>query len=331
MLRAVLTGIDTHPANSIALILRSVGYEVFMLSDVGLSKLRSKGYTGGVEQALLRSMGYHEPNVEFTDNPEGDIFVDLKLKDAQSYKSIFPEAKVILYPINGGYDDYEDYAEYFPTITNNFWIKNAFHVYSPLDNVNNLKPKSEVGKEPPIDLLHNAYNWGMKSYIDDIRNNTGLRIFGSYGSPDGMIKNTQVGEYMTNANSFVHIKASDCPGWALWEAFATATPVVVMSLFVKRMHFEDLYIDGETCLTWGDNIFEQDEKDPRIIKEFVDEQMPIALKELYQKVAKLKDPVYNRKIGMQGYEAWKKATEWTEEKRLKLCDYLIANDIPCVK
>lgn len=320
-MRAVLTGIDTKPAMSLALMLESIGYEVFMLTDDAMRGYRQRGYTGGVDQSLLRSMGYADCTVTPTDSAEGDIFFDIKLRDAESMRKIHPELRIALYPINGGYDDYEHYGDHFPTVTNNFWIRSAFHVYSPMAG-QPLTPKSEPGTEPPMDLLHNAYNWGMRSYLDRIIEKTGLRVYGSCGSPMGLIHSDKVGEHLTKSTALVHIKASDCPGWALWEAFATATPVVVMELFVRRMKFEDLYIDGETCLTWGAGVFEQDSEDPRIIREFIDERMPAALEELYEKVERLKDPAYNRKIGLAGHEKWKEKTAWTPEKAEQLRNYL---------
>jgi len=320
-MRAVLTGMDTKPAMSLALMLESIGYEVFMLTDSAMKNYHKKGYTGGVEAALLKNMGYAVADIKPTESVEGDIFFDLKLKDLQSMLKIHPELNGALYVINGGWDDYEDYGNYFPTITNNFWIKNAFHVYSPMVG-KPMKVKDKPGTEPPIDLLHNAYNWGFGTYLDDIIAKTGLRVFGSYGSPMGLIHNDDVEEYLHKTIAFVHIKSSDCPGWALWEAFATGTPVVVPSLFIKRMHFEDLYIDGETCVTWGDNLFEDILHEPGIFKEFIDREMPKAIEELTQKVEKLKDPEYNTKIGMGGHKKWKELTEWTEAKQQALKDYL---------
>lgn len=324
-MKATLTGIDTKPAESLALVLESIGFDVYMLTDEALSRYRQKGYTGGVDRALLRSMGYSDARIKPTDTVEG-VFFDLKLKDLESMLKIHPEVKGVLYPINGGWDDYEHYGDHYPTITNNFWIRNAFHFYSPM--VGDLKPKTKAGDEPPVDFLHNAYGWGMRSFINQIVDKTGVRVYGAYGSPAGMIPNTKAGEVLTNSRCFVHLKASDCPGWALWEAFATATPVVVLSLFVKRMKFEDLYINEETCLTWGDNIFVQDKDDPRIIKEFVDREMPIALEELYEKVDKLmKDPEYAHELGMKGHLAWKKATEWTPAKAKALKEYLVSRNV----
>lgn len=319
-MRAVLTGMDTKPAMSLALMLESIGYEVFMLTDSALKRYKEKGYTGGVQASLLKHMGYAEAKIKPTESAEGDIFFDLKLNEGETMKTIHPDINLALYVINGGKDGYEDYGNHYPTITNNFWVKNAFLVYSPM--VGEMKVKEKPGTEPPIDLLHNAYNWGFGSHLNNIIEKTGLRVFGSYGSPMGIIHNDQVEEYLHNTTAFVHIKSSDCPGWALWEAFATGTPVVVPSLFIKRMHFEDLYIDGETCLTWGDNLFEDILHEPGVFKEFIDREMPKAIEELASKVELLKDPEYNTKIGMGGHNKWKELTEWTAEKQQKLKDYL---------
>ena len=65
------------------------------------------------------------------------------------------------------------------------------------------------------------------------------------------------------------------------------------------MKMEDMYIDGDTCLTWGDNLFIQDKKDPRKITDLLTKEgeMEKAILELCEKVEKLKDPEYNKKIG----------------------------------
>lgn len=316
-----MTGIDTKPAESLALMLESLGHEVFMLTDQAIQKYYKQGYRGGVTSDLLKSMGYYQARIKPTDTLEGfDMFFDLKLQDLEAMLEIHPDIKGALYVINGGCDGYEHYGLHYPTITNNFWIKNAFHVWSP--PVDDYTPREEMGKDTPIGLLHNAYGWGFTSYINEIVKKTEVRIYGDYGSPAGKIKNEQVEEKMRDSLCFLHLKSSDCPGWALYEAFETATPVVLPSLLAARMKMEEMYIDGETCLTFGDNIFEQDKDDPRIIREEVDKEMPAAIDELCEKVEKLKDPEYNKKIGMQGHLHWKKLTEWTPEKQEALTNYL---------
>lgn len=320
-MKAVLTGIDTKPAESLALMLESIGYEVFMLTDQAINNYHKKGYKGGVDAGLLKSMGYSDARIKPIDTVEGaDIFFDLKKKDLEDMLKIHPEVRGALYVINGGYDGYEDWGLYYPTITNNFWIKNAYHVWSP--PVDEYTPRTEPGTDSPIGLLHNAFGWGFKSWLEPIIEKTGLRIYGDYGSPAGKIKNTEVEQYMKDSLCFLHMKASDCPGWALYEAFETATPIVLPSLLVARMKFEDMYINGETCITFGDNLFTQDEKDPRIIKEHVDDNMPAVIDEICEIVEKLKDPEFNKKIGMQGHLHWKKLTEWTEDKQRALKKYL---------
>lgn len=330
-MRALLAGIDTHPANSLALMLRSIGYEPYMLSDRAMDALEKQGYSGGVRRGLLKDMGYLEPNMPYTDEVEGDLFIDLKIQDVQSFLNVRPdfEGKAMVYLINGGWDGYEDYGRFFPTITNNFWVQgNAFHVWSPLDNVLNLAPRETPGKEPPMGLLHNAWNWGFGSILDQVVKLTGLRVYGAYRSPMGVIRNDRVGEYLSKSLCFIHMKANDCPGWATYEAFATATPLVITKLFVTRMKFGELYEDGETCLMWGKTSFEQDPKDERIIKEFIDREAPRMVEEICEAVEKLKDPEYNRKIGMQGYERWKKLTAWAPAKVDQFRNFFKQNGLP---
>lgn len=318
---AVLTGMDTYPARSLKLMLESVGYDVYMLSDQAMNRI--PGYNGGAPAKLLENMGYRPaeiPFVEETALETCDLYVDMKRKDADDIIKAYPRLKgrTICYVINGGWDDYEDYCDYYPTITNNFWIKGAYHVWSPIEW--DITPKDTVGDEPPIGLLHNARNWGFNKIMDEVIDKTGLRVFGSYGSPMGILPNDKVEEYLKRTSCFVHLKASDCPGWALFEAMATATPLVITEFFVKRMGFEDMYIDGKTCLMWGQGSFEL--KDDKNIVEYIDQNADRMVEQIADCVEKLKDPEYNYYIGHQGYKKWKELTKWTPEKRDKLYDYL---------
>lgn len=328
MPKVVFSGIDTKPADSLAFIFKDIGWEVAMLSDKGMDYYNSGGYSGGVRMSMLKEMGYSMPQIDFVDRIENaDIFVDLKKKDLDSIKNMLPaKTRGMLYVINGGWDDYEDYGFHYPTITNNFWIKgNVFHCWSPPAYFDDLKPKEEPGRESPMGLLHNARNWGFGSILDQVREKTGLRVYGWHGSPSGMILNSKVPEYLEKASCFVHLKASDCPGWALYEAFATATPVVVTDLFIKRMKFQELYIDGETCLTWGKTSYKQDPEDEKKISEFIDANRENMIEEICECVEKLKNPVYNQLIGMNGHKKWKELAEWNEKKSLAFREFINSN------
>lgn len=325
---AVCTGIDSHPIKSLAIVLRSVGYEVKMLTDASLARLRLKGYTGGVDAAMLDNMGYIKaglPEATEDDLEKCDIFVDIKVKEADTLMPLYPRLKgrTVIFLINGGCDGYENYGDFYPVITNNFWVKkNAFKCWMPFDNVQNLQPRKVIGTDPPMGLLHNAYNWGFKSLVDPVIAKTGLRLFGSYGSPMGILPNQQAGEYLMKSSSFVHLKASDCPGYALYEAFACGVPVIVTELFIARMQYQDLYEDSVTCLTWGKTSFTIDEKDPSKITEYMDDSRQTMIDEIADCVERLKDYRENKRIGIAGYLRWKKLTEWTPKKQQALHSFL---------
>ena len=322
-MKAVFTGMDTYPARSLRLMLESVGYEVTMLSDAALDRLSKVGYKGGVRAEMLKNMGYRPAEIPFVDESalaSCDLFVDIKRKEADTILPVYPrlKGKMVMYVINGGWDDYEDYAYYYPTITNNMWIMGAFRTWSPI--AWDIKPKEVAGTKSPMGLLHNAKNWGFGGILDRVIDRTGLRVYGSYDSPAGMLLNDKVPEELRDASCFVHLKASDCPGWALFEAFATATPVVVTDLFIQRMNFRDLYEDGVTCLTWGKTSYEK--KDEKHLVEFMDRTGPQMIEDIVECVERLKDPETNRRIGMAGHERWKQLTEWTPVKRDALAKYL---------
>lgn len=326
MPKAVVVGCDSHPIRSLALMLRSVGFDVSMLTDHAMDMLRKRGYPGGVSAEMLRNMGYVDaglPAATEADLEDCDLFVDIKVPDADAMIALYPRLKgrTAIFLINGGGDAYLDYGDHYPTITTNFLVRtNAFQCYMPFDNVHGLAPRAPRETfEPPIGLLHNARKWGYGGIIDRVIERTGLRVFGSYESPAGMLPNEKVGEKLASALCFVHLKASDCPGYALYEALASGVPVVVTELFLERMKYRDLYLDGATCLTWGKTSFRVDEEK---IVESIDASAEAMIEEIAECVERLRDPKLNAEIGMAGHLRWKALTEWTDEKREKFRAFL---------
>lgn len=326
--KAVICGCDTLPVRSLNIMLQSVGYDLLMLTDKAMDRLKSKGYTGGVWAEMLNNMGYvpaSMPAADERDLLDCDLYLDIKRKDADSMIKLYPrlEGKTAVYLINGGGDDYVKYGDYYPTITNNMLVEKAFKCWTPFDNVHNIQPRGKRKSfDPPMGLLHNAYNWGFGSILDRVIERTGLRVFGSYDSPMGIITNDRVGAYLNEALCFVHMKASDCPGFALYEAFASATPVVVTDLFIERMKYHDMYVDGLTCLTWGKGSYEVSGE--RIV-EYIDKTAGLMVDQIADCVRRLKNPKLNHEIGMEGHERWKALTEWTDEKRDALHAFLKKN------
>lgn len=326
-MKAVVCGCDSHPVRSLALMLKSVGFDVKMLTDKAMEGLAKRGYTGGVTAELLKNMGYVDaglPPAEASDLDDCDLYVDIKVPDADSMLKIYPRlsGRTAIFLINGGGDAYLTYGDHYPVITTNFLVRsNAFQVYMPFDNFQGLVPRAKRETfEPPMGLLHNAKNWGFGVILDRVIERTGLRIYGSYASPAGLLPNEKVGEELSKSLAFVHMKASDCPGYALYEAFATATPIVVTELFIERMHYHDLYLDGKTCLTWGKGSFKKLDEDK--FQEFIDASADSMTDQITDCVERLKDPVLNRKIGLAGHELWKKKTAWTDARRRQFESFL---------
>ena len=325
-MKAIVCGCDTHPVRSLALMLRSVGFEVKMLTDQAMARLAECGYTGGVTSELLKNMGYVDaglPPADEKDLEDCDLYVDIKVPDADSMLRLYPRltGRTAIFLINGGGDAYVTYGEHYPVITTNFHVaSNAFQCYMPFDNLHGLVPRETPAvPDPPMGLLHNAKNWGFGSILERVIERTGVRIYGSYDSPAGLLPNDKVGERLSKSLCFIHMKASDCPGYALYEAFATATPVVVTDLFIERMKYRDLYQDGKTCLTWGKGSYEICGE--RIV-EYIDKTADQMVEQIAGCVERLKDPELNRRIGLVGHEAWKKKTAWTDARRRKFEKFL---------
>lgn len=331
-MKAVLSGIDTHPAHSIILMLESVGYECVMLSDDAIDKLRTRGYVGGVKRGELDSMGYSEVQVPFVgvDALETcDLFVDLKTAHLDSFKLLYPDKKVLHFLINGGRDDYENCGFNYPVVTANMWVEgDAFKTWLPFKNVHNLIPRGKrTDFEAPIGLLHNAKNWGFGHMLERTIERTGVRIFGA-GSPMGVMKNQNLAQIFEKTLCLLHIKSNDCPGYALYEAFEAGVPIVNCEQMLDRMRMRDLYIDGETCLLWGGDFYDKKYcQETGMTKEWFKDDPEGVIDSMMVALEKLKDPEYNYKIGMAGHEQFKKLTKWTDEKRKAFGIFLIKHGI----
>lgn len=94
--------------------------------------------------------------------------------------------------------------------------------------------------EPPVCLIHNAAGWGYGKLIDLLRERVGLRVYGR-GSPDGLIRNEQMPEVLSKTIAMIHLKSSDAPGYALYEAITAQCPVIVSSRLIWRCKMDDLF------------------------------------------------------------------------------------------
>lgn len=155
--------------------------------------------------------------------------------------------------------------------------------------------------EAPLCLIHNLAGWGYGALVENVRK-LGVLCYGA-GSPDGLIQHREIKVRLTNAVAMVHLKSSDAPGYALYEALAASCPVVCSRRLIWRNRMQDLFIPGETCL-----VFDRETHDGLSEKDVDD-----CTKEIAGHLKSLADPAYNRRIGEAGRERLRELM-WSESK-----------------
>ena len=146
----------------------------------------------------------------------------------------------------------------------------------------------------PICLVHNARGWGYEALFDPFRQRLGVQVYGR-GSPDGLIQHREVKVRLTNTLAMVHLKSSDAPGYALYEALASGCPVVCTRRLIWRNRMHDLLVPGETCL-----VFDRETHDGLTTEDVVN-----CTVEVEGHLRALRDPTHNRRIGDAGRQRLK--------------------------
>lgn len=152
------------------------------------------------------------------------------------------------------------------------------------------------GYDPPVCLVHNLSGWGYGEVGDRLAKSVRLKRFGGYGSPDGLLPMQVIPSTLSRALCYVHLKSQDCPGYSLYEALSAACPVVVSRAMIDWCHMEPLFEEGVTCLCF----------DARLPKGYgaSGATPPIdaaeCAREAAECVERLRDPELNRRIGEAG-------------------------------
>jgi hypothetical protein len=331
-MKAVLNVGHSGCVGSILIMLKSLGYEVVHLHDRALKNLEERhSITPNAIRTSLFFMGYERPPVDYVGLEaldDCDLYIDIKEESMDKILELYPrlKGKSLHFVINGGKKPYCNTK--YPSVSANMYTP-GFKCFIPFLNWQGLtprKPLEEYGL--PVDFLHNAYNWGFGDYIDGVRE-MGVRVHGDKGSPDGLIHQVDLKDCIKSAKALVHMKGSDSPGYALYEAFASGVPVIVPQLFVDRMKYQDMYINGETCLTFGSYAYEiiDDNPDKPIENWNLRSTKARVLLEIQGHLDRLEDPKENHRIGLAGYNKWRELTMWTEEKAEQLEEYLKSKDL----
>jgi hypothetical protein len=143
--------------------------------------------------------------------------------------------------------------------------------------------------QSPVCLVHNVKHWGYGWLVSPLMRFHGVRFYGGFGSPTGLIDTTRVPEVLETALCLVHAKSHDCPGCALYESLLTGCPVIITDLFLKQTLYNDLYEDDVTCLVVKDDA----------TLSFPD-RTNYLMDQLTESIERLKDPKENARIGAAG-------------------------------
>lgn len=316
---------DQGPAESTAIMLEAVGYKVFIPNEDLRNELRRIGCDLVLSpKDLTRSMGYDPlnlPEIGIKGMDTCDLFVDVKAH--RSYSRLIQrwprlEKRILWGRINGAKPEHvirrnsrgevtEDCGDEInppcPILTPNLWYRenplayacwppfHRFHEYS-----RDLNPT-----DPPVCLIHNAHGWGYGKLFDPFQR-LGVKIYGA-GSPDGLIQHKDIPRLLARARCMIHLKSSDAPGYALYEALASGCPVVCTRRLIWRCRMEDLFIPGETCLVFDRETHEG----------LTEEDVKNCTQEVSWDLEQLSDPEENRRIGEAGRKRLQEVM-WSKER-----------------
>lgn len=338
MKKAILQVADTGPLESLVVMLKSAGYQCYLPNNALRRALTDLGCDTVIDvDHLVSSMGYERPVAlpeagpdaitRISDGTHPGIYVDVKAhRNLPRVCERWPglKNKTLWYRINGGMPEHvvnargdhgDEVNPPCPVLTPNQWYgspppdehwvsKGAYVCWPPFYRFGDYHDK--LGRKadnyaPPVCLIHNLTGWGYGRLVEPLRS-LGVCCYGA-GSPDGLVEHARVPIMLSVARAMVHMKSSDAPGYALYEAMAAACPVVCTRRLIWRCRMQDLLIPGETCL-----VFDRETHDG-----LTDEDVVDCTEEVRDHLADLRDPGYNRKIGEAGHRRLKEIM-WREDR-----------------
>lgn len=315
---AILQVADTGPLESIVKMLSVAGYLSYLPSKKLKDQIRGAKCDTVLDiENLVKGMGYSWPDpLPTIDEMDGDIYVDVKAhRNSPKIIQQWPHMKnkILWYRINGGEPEHVrnargDFGNEIdpgcPILTPNQWYKqdrNAYTCWPPFVRFREYTAHRGTKYSPPICLIHGVNGWGYEDLIEPLRK-IGV-FFHGVGAPDGLIQHREVKVRLTNALAMVHLKSSDAPGYALYEAMAAGCPIICTRRLIWRCRMQELLIPGQTCL-----VFDQESH-----AKLSDQDVRDCLKEVKEHLAALADPIYNAKIGLAGRERLKNIM-WDENR-----------------
>jgi hypothetical protein len=162
------------------------------------------------------------------------------------------------------------------------------------------RPEAADKYTAPICLIHNLRGWGYGALAPEVRK-LGVRLYGD-GSPDGLIPHHAVPAMLGSALAYVHLKSSDAPGYALYEALAAGCPVICTRRLIWRCRMQALLEAGVTCL-----VYDRETHDGLSYQDVAQCKLEVGIH-----LARLRDPAENHRIGLAGRERLQKVM-WSKD------------------
>ncbi len=331
---AILQMSDTPQVESSTVMLRSAGYTVKVCGSHLRSELIRTGCDTviGKESAISIGCDLPDPTIEeatVRDLEKCDLFCEIKINNIHKMLHRWPrlERRICFWRVNGSRPEHvrrsdgrggiEDCGDETnppcPAITANLWYRepeynfngNNYVFWPPYPREADYDPTkrtviSTYGS--PFCLCHSIYGWGFRDVVDECRDLIGLDVYGR-GSPSGLIPHSAIPGLVATRIAMVHLKGSDCPGWALYESLLGGCPVVIPRWCVSRSAMEELYTD-DTCILFGPEPDATGRGDP---------DFPRCMREIQEAMSRLKDRSLNQEMGMAG-RARLKELMWNEER-----------------
>ena len=307
---AILQVADQGPLESLVVMFRSQGIDC-ALPDVRLrDQLKKMGCDTVLSPEELEArMGYDRPIklplAGVADMSRTDVlYVDVKgHRNGPIVWQRWPSLKkrTLWYRINGGKPEHVIRMDGFdcgdevnppcPVLTPNQWYRDVDRAYTcwpPFYRFDEYLRERPVKKHHAICLIHNLNGWGYGTLVNAVAD-LGVKCFG-LGSPSGLLSHSEVGVRLTNALAMVHLKSSDAPGYAIYEAMAAGCPIICTRRLIWRCRMQDLLQPDVTCL-----VFDRETHDELTGTEVVECRDEVA-----KHLEALRDPDENKRIGENG-------------------------------
>ncbi|MDB4786233.1 hypothetical protein OAG36_00715 [bacterium] len=333
MKTAILQVADTGPLESLVVMLEHAGYECYIPDANTRRMLKTKGLESVCDiDVLVRSGSYEEPKpipcATIQMMQTTDLYVDVKAhKNGPKLWRSIPhlEDKTLFYCINGanpfdtptsGAKKGEDRTNLpCPVLSPNLWYRtegvwsdraySMWPKFMRFDDYLPENPRSEAYSDP-ICLVHNLRGWGyhiMKEGMQSLN----VQLHG-WGSPAGPLHHSKLPDVLSKTIAMVHLKSSDAPGYALYEALAAGCPIIASQRLIERCLMQELFIDGETCLVF-DTVDDLD----KILLNHTQLEIDRSIRQTAEHLERLRDPVENARIGTNGRNKLKELM-WNVER-----------------